>query len=101
MYAVVYIYHSGDSIHHDKIIPVQVFVRRRRQVRPQEEKYWKHVAVGHMTEEERDDDDSFICHKITWRSEGNCRIWHSNINILYTSLFQTTTGSSGHLMREL
>ena len=44
-------------------------MKRKSQVRSSEWQFWKHVQVGHMTEEETDEGE-VITYGIGWRSDG-------------------------------
>ena len=66
---------------------MQSYIKDKRQVAAEERKYWKHVDVSHMTEEETDDEaggQGFIRHQITWRSSGNV---HHNFYFLHLQLY--------------
>ena len=40
-------------------------------MRPDERRYFAHVKVCHMTEEESDGEGGLIVHPISWRSNGS------------------------------
>ena len=53
------------------VMYLQKYNRRRRRVRQSEKKYFAHVKVCHMTEEESEGESTLIMRPISWRSDGN------------------------------
>lgn len=60
---------------------VQKYNRRRKRVRQSERKYFAHVKVCHMTEEESDGESNLIMRPISWRSDGNLTFDHHYHNM--------------------